>query len=70
MGVVKPKAPAPREQRSAVLAALPGVGSVLATRRLDHCGSLRGVLDADAAARRAVPGIGEASATPLAAPVR
>lgn len=54
-GVVKPKAPTPREQRTAVLAALPGVGPVLAAR----LGSLRGVLDADAEALGAMPGIGE-----------
>jgi Fanconi anemia group M protein len=76
-GVVKPKAPTPREQQLAVLAALPGVGPVLAARLLDHFGSLRGALDADAAALdadaaalRAVPGIGEAIATQLAALLR
>src|SRR4051812_48257149 len=53
-GVVQPKAPTPREQRLAVLAALPGVGPVLAARLLDRFGSLRGVLAADAEALGAV----------------
>jgi ERCC4-type nuclease len=69
-GVVTPKAPTPREQRLAVLAALPGVGPVLAGRLLDHFGGLRGVLDADAAALGAVPGIGEELAARLAALLR
>ena len=69
-GVVKPKTPTVREQQLAVLAALPGVGPVLAARLLDHFGSLRGALDADAEAQRAVPGIGEAIAMQLAALLR
>ena len=64
-GVVKPKAPTLREQHLAVLAALPGVGPVLAARLLDHFGSLRGALDADAAALAAVPGVGSATAERL-----
>lgn len=60
--MVKPKAPTPREQQLAVLAALPGVGPVLAARLLDHFGGLRGVLGADAAALAAVPGVGDAIA--------
>ncbi len=69
-GIVKPKVPTPREQQLAVLAALPGVGPVLAARLLDHFGGLRGVLATDAAALRAVPGVGEAVATRLAALLR
>ena len=69
-GVVTPKAPTPREQQLAVLAALPGVGPVRAARLLDHFGSLRGVLDADAEALGAVPGIGEGMAAQLAALLR
>lgn len=69
-GVVKPKAPTLREQQLAVLAALPGVGPVLAARLLDRFGGLRGALDADADALGAVPGIGEAVATRLAAILR
>ncbi len=69
-GVVKPKAPTPREQQLAVLAALPGVGPVLGARLLDHFGGLRGALDADADALGAVPGFGEAVATRLAAILR
>lgn len=57
-GVVKPKAPTLREQQIAILAALPGVGPVLAARLLNHFGGLRGVLEADAAALRADPGKG------------
>ena len=53
-----------------MLAALPGVGPVLAARLLDHFGSLRGVLDADAAALGAVPGINESLAARLAALLR
>ena len=68
--MVQPKAPTPREQRLAVLAALPGIGPVLAARVLDHCGGLRGALDADAAALGAVPGIGEELAAQLAALLR
>jgi ERCC4-type nuclease len=39
-GLVTLKALMPREQQLAVLAALPGVGPVLAARLLDHFGSL------------------------------
>jgi DNA excision repair protein ERCC-4 len=66
MGVVKPQAPTPREERLAVLATLPGVGPVLAARLLDHFGSLRDVLDADAKALGAVPCINESLAARLA----
>lgn len=59
-----PVHPAPPRHRTAML---PGVGPVFAARLLDHFGSLRGVLDTDAAALRAVPGVGEAIATQLAA---
>ena len=69
-GVVKPKAPTPREQQLAVLAALPGVGPVLAARLLDHFGGLRGVLDADAATLAVVPGVGSATAERLGALLR
>ncbi len=65
-GVVRPKAPTPREQQLAVLAALPGVGPVLAARLLDHFGGLRAVLDADADALAAVSGVGAATAARLA----
>ena len=43
---------------------------MLAARLLDHFGSLRGVLDADADALGAVPGIGEELAARLAALLR
>jgi ERCC4-type nuclease len=69
-GVVKPKAPTLREQQLAVLAALPGVGPVLAARLLDHFGGLRAALDADADALAAVPGVGGATAAGLAALLR
>ncbi len=69
-GVVKPKAPTPREQQLAVLAALPGVGPVLAARLLDHFGNLRATLTADEGALRAVPGIGDATATAITALLR
>ena len=69
-GIVKPKAPTPREQQLAVLAALPGVGPVLAARLLDHFGSLRAVLVADAAGLSAVPGIGQATAARIATLLR
>ena len=69
-GVVKPKASTPREQQLVVLSSLPGVGPVLASTLLDRFGSLRGVLGAGAAALRAVPGIGAAIATRLAALLR
>ena len=66
----QPKAPTSREQQLAVLAALPGVGPVLAARLLDHFGGLRGALDADAEALGAVPGIGEELGARLAALLR
>lgn len=66
-GIVKPKAPTPHEQQLAVLAALPGVGPVLAARLLDHFSSLRGVLSADVATLRTIPGVGEAIVTRIAA---
>ena len=66
-GIVKPKAPTPREQQLAVLAALPGIGPVLAARLLDHFGSLRAVLTAPPEALIQVPGVGEQTATRLAA---
>ena len=69
-GVVKPKTATVREQQLGILAALPGVGPVLAARLLDHFGSLRGALDADADALGAVPGIGEELAARLAALLR
>ncbi len=69
-GVVKPKAPTLREQQLAVLAAFPAVGPVLAARLLDHFGNLRAVLDADAPALRAVPGVGDATAAGIAALLR
>lgn len=64
------EAPTLREQRTAVLAAPPGIGPVLAARLLDQFGGLRGALDADADALGAVPGIGEALAARLAAVLR
>lgn len=66
-GVVTPQAPTPRAQRLAVLAALPGVGPVLAARLLDHFGSLRGVLAATEGELATVPGVGAATATQIAA---
>ena len=64
--MVKPKAPTLREQQLAVLAALPGVGPVLAARLLDHFGSLLAILAADASGLAAVPGVGSATAERLA----
>ena len=69
-GVVKPKAPTLREQQLAVLAALPGVGPILAFRLLDHFGSLRAALAADEGALRAVPGVGDATAAAIATLLR
>ena len=69
-GVVKPRAPTPREQQLAVLAALPGVGPVLAARLLDHFGSLRAALAADEVTLATVPGVGSATAERLAALLR
>jgi Fanconi anemia group M protein len=69
-GVVKPKAPTPREQQLAVLAALPGVGPVLAARLLDHFGGLRAVFVAAPDDLAAVPGVGAATATRIAGLLR
>ncbi len=66
-GVVKPKTPTPREQQLAVLAALPGVGPVLAGRLLDHFGSLQAALAADEGALRAIPGVGDSTAAGITA---
>src|SRR5262249_14965402 len=57
--VIKPKAPTPREQRLAVLAALPGVGPVPAARLLHHFGSPRGVPAAPEPGRATVRDVGE-----------
>ena len=62
------------QHQEAVAASLPGVGSVLARRLLEHSGSLAALAGADARTLREVPGIGpqraRALTSLLAAPYR
>jgi ERCC4-type nuclease len=66
-GIVKPKAPTLREQQLAVLAALPGVGPVLAARLLGRFGGLRSVFAASPDDLATVPGVGAATAARIVA---
>ena len=71
-GLRRPPEPAARRgaaglggQQTRLLAALPGVGPALARTLLTHFGSPDAVLAADAAALRAVPGIGTSRAAAI-----
>ncbi len=66
-GAAKPKAATLAARQEAVVAALPGVGPLLARRLLTHFGSLAAVAAADGVALRAVEGIGTRRAAELAA---
>jgi ERCC4-type nuclease len=66
-GAAKPKAATLAARQEAVVAALPGVGPLLARRLLTHFGSLTAVAAADSAALRVVEGIGPRRAAELAA---
>jgi Fanconi anemia group M protein len=76
----RPRGPAKRragtiaQHQEAVAASLPGVGTVLARRLLEHSGSLAALAGADACTLREVPGIGPQRAQTLtsllAAPYR
>ena len=76
----RPRGPAKRragtvaQHQEAVAASLPGVGTVLARRLLEHSGSLAALAGADARKLREVPGIGPQRAhtltSLLAAPYR
>jgi ERCC4-type nuclease len=66
-GAAKPKAATLAARQEAIVAALPGVGPLLARRLLAHFGSLAAVAAADGAALRAVDGIGPRRAAELAA---
>jgi Fanconi anemia group M protein len=54
----KRRAGSVRQHQEAVAASLPGVGTVLARRLLEHSGSLAALAGADARTLREVPGIG------------